>query len=124
MVYLYFSGLPIDLRVVILEPGIAKDHALLSKAGDGKECSFGVGLVAEDYIYYFGNLPCFVGGAVYIVYQHGLRDAPGANVFYMDKVFIYEVARSSRVQERLDGVHLTGVSGTDLYRENDRFRGH
>jgi len=44
--------LPIDLWVVVLEPGIAKDHALLSEAGDGEECPFGVGFVratgAED----------------------------------------------------------------------------
>jgi len=51
-VYLYLSGLPIDLWVVVLEPGIAKDHALLSEAGDGEECPFGVSFVratgAED----------------------------------------------------------------------------
>jgi len=38
----------------------------------------------------------------------------------MDKVFIYEVACNSRVQEYLDGVHLAGVSGTDLDRKDDR----
>ena len=65
---MYFSGLPIDLWVVILEPGIAKDHALLSEAKDGKECSFGVDLVTEDYIHHFGNLTCFVEGAVYVVH--------------------------------------------------------
>jgi len=37
-VHLYLSGLPIDLQVVVLEPGITEDHALLSEAGDGKEC--------------------------------------------------------------------------------------
>jgi len=38
----------------------------------------------------------------------------------MDKVFIYEVACSSGVQKHLDGMHLTSVSGTDLYRKDDR----
>ena len=56
---------------MILELCIAKDHALLSKAGDGKECPFGVDLVAEDYIYYFRDLTCFIGGAVYVVYWYG-----------------------------------------------------
>ena len=37
-VHLYLSGLPIDLQVVVLEPGITEDHALLSEAGDGEEC--------------------------------------------------------------------------------------
>jgi len=79
-VHLYLSSLPIDLWVVVLEPGIAKDHALLSKAGDSKECPFRVGLVTEDYIYYFRDLPCFVGGAIYVVHWYGARDTPGANL--------------------------------------------
>jgi len=119
-VYLYFSSLPIDLWVVILEPGIAKDYALLSEARDGKECSFGVDLVIEDYIHHFRDLTCFVGGAVYIVHQYRIGDALGANAFHIDIVFIYEVAHSSRVQEHLDRVHLAGISGTDLNREDDR----
>jgi len=120
LVHLYFFGLPIDLQVVILEPCIAKDHALLFEAGDGEECPFGVDLVIEDYIYYFGDLTCFVREAIYIVYQYRTRDALGTDTFCMDKVFIYEVAYSSRVQEYLDGVHLTSVYGTDLDRKDDR----
>jgi len=49
LVHLYFSGLPIDLWVMVLEPGIAEDHTLLFKVGDGEECPFGVGLVMEDF---------------------------------------------------------------------------
>jgi len=44
---------------VVLEPGIAKDHALLSEAGNSEECPFRVGFVIEDYIYHFGDLICF-----------------------------------------------------------------
>jgi len=112
--------LPIDLWVVVLEPGIAKDHALFSKARDSKECPFRVGLVIEDYIYHFGDLTCFIGGAIYIIHWYRAGDALGANAFHMDKVFIYEVACSSEVQEHLDGMYLTGVSGTNLNRKDDR----
>jgi len=120
-VHLYFSSLPIDLEVVVLEPSIAKDHTLLFKAGDSKECPFGVGLVTENYVYHFGDLSCFIGGAVYIVYQYGARDTSGANTLYMDKIFIYEAAHSSGVQKRLDGVHLAGVGGTNLDGEDDGY---
>ena len=82
---------------MVLEPGIAKDHALLSKAGDSEECPFGVGFVVEDYVYYFGDLTCLVGGAVHVVHWYGVRDTLGAHTFHIDKVFIYEVAHSSRV---------------------------
>jgi len=119
-VHLHFSGLPIDFRVVVLEPGVTEDHVLLSEAGDSEERPFGVGFVAEDYVYNFGDLACLVGGTVHVVHRYGARDAPGVDAFRSDEVSIYEVARSSGVQKRFDGMHLAGVGGTDFYREDDR----
>jgi len=119
-VYLYFSGLPIDFWVVVLEPGITEDHVLLSEAGDSEERPFGVGFIAEDYVYDFGDLACLVGGTVYVVHRYGARDAPSVNTFRSDEVSIYEVAHSSGVQKRFDGVHLAGVCGADFYWEDDR----
>jgi len=113
-VHLYFSGLPIDLQVVVLEPDIPEDHVLLSEAGDSKEHPFGVGFVAEDYVYNFGDLACLVGGTVHVVHRYGARDAPSVNTFRLDKVSIYEVTHSSGVQKRFDEVHLAGVCGTDF----------
>jgi len=120
LVHLYFSGLPIDLRVVVLEPGITEDHVLLFEAGDSEECPFRVGFVVEDYVYNFRDLACLVGGAVHVVHRYGARDAPSVNTFRMDEVLIYEVAHSSRVQKHLDRVHLAGVCGADFYWEDDR----
>jgi len=51
LVHLDFSSLPINLWVVVLEPGIAKDHALLSEARDSEEHPFRVDFVMEDYCY-------------------------------------------------------------------------
>jgi len=82
---------------VVFELDIAKDYALLSEAGNSEECSFRISLVIEYYIYRLGDLPCFIGGTVYIVHQYGTRDALGTNTLHVDKVFIYEVARSSEV---------------------------
>ena len=119
-VHLYFSGLLIDLRVVVLEPGITEDHVLSSKAGDSKERPFGVGFVMENYIYHFRDLICLIGGAIHVVHQYGAKNAPGVNTFRLDEVSIYEVARSSGVQKHLDGMHLTGVCGADFYWKDDR----
>jgi len=119
-VHLYFSGLPIDLRVVVLEPGITEDHVLLSKARDSKECPFRVGFVVEDYVYNFGDLACLIGGAIHVVHRYGARDALSVNTFHLDEVLIYEVVCSSRVQKRFDGMHLAGVCGADFYWEDDR----
>jgi len=120
-VHLYSSGLPIDLWIVILELGIFKDHALFSEARDGEECPLRVSFVTKDYIYHFRDLTCLIEGTIYIVHRYGVRDALGANTFHMDKVFIYEVAHSSRVQKHLDGMYLASVGGADFYREDDRY---
>jgi len=112
--------LPIDLQVVVLEPGITEDHALSSEARDSEERPFGVGFVIENHVYYFRDLTCLVGGAIHIVHRYGARDAPGVNAFRSDEVSIYEVARSSGVQKRLNRMHLAGVGSTDFYREDDR----
>jgi len=119
-IHLHFPGLPIDLQIIVLEPGVAEDHALLPKVRDGKKRSFGVGLIMEDYIHYFGDLSCFVRGAIHVEHQYGTRDAPGTNTFCTDKILVYEVAGGSGVQKHFDGMHLAGVGGTNLYRQDDR----
>jgi len=112
--------LPIDLWVVVLEPGITEDHVLLSKARDSEKCPFGVGFVTENYVYNFRDLACLIGGAIHVVHRYGTRDAPDVNTFRMDEVSIYEVAHSSGVQKRLDRMHLAGVCGADFYWEDNR----
>jgi len=74
----------------------------------------------EDYIHHFGDLPCFVRGAIYVEHWYGTRDALGTDTFRMDKILVYEVASGSGVQKHFDGMHLTGVGGTDLNRQDDR----
>jgi len=119
-VHLYFSSLPVDLQIVVLEPGVTEDYTLPSEAGDSEECPFGVSFLIEDYIYHFGDLTSLVGGAVHVVHWYGARDALGTNTFCMDKVLIYEVAHSSRVQKRLDEMYLAGVCDADFYQKDNR----
>jgi len=105
---------------MVLEPGVAEDHALLPEVRDGEECPFRMGLITENYIHHFGDLSCFVRGAVHIEHWYGARDAPGANTLCTDKIFVYEVVRGFEVQKHLDRMHLAGVSNTDLYRQDNR----
>jgi len=105
---------------MVLEPGVAEDHALLPEVRDGKEHPFGVSLITEDHVYHFRDLSCFIRGTVHIEHQYETRDVPDANTLRTDKVFIYEVACSSGVQKRLDRMYFASVSGTNLYREDDR----
>ena len=119
-VHSHFSSLPVDLQIMVLEPGVTENHALLPKVGDGEEHPFGVGFITEDHVYHFGDLSGFIRGTVYVEHWYGARDVPGANTLCTDKIFVYEIACGSRVQKRLDEMYFTSVSGTDLYRKNDR----
>ena len=105
---------------MVLEPGITEDHVLPSEAGDSEERPFRVGFVTENHVYHFRDLTCLVGGAIHIVHRYGARDAPGVNAFCLDEVSIYEVARSSKIQKRLDEMHFAGVCGTDFYWQDDQ----
>jgi len=96
-VHLHFSGLPIDLWVMVLEPGVTEDHALLPEVGDGEEHPFGVSLIIEDYVHHFRDLSGFVRGTVHVEHWYGARDAPGADTLRADKIFIYEIACGSGV---------------------------
>ena len=105
---------------MVLEPGVTEDHALLSEVGDGKEHPFGVGFITEDYVYHFGDLSGFVRGTVHVEHQYGARDVPGANTLCVDEISVYEIVCGSRVQKCFDRMYFTSVSGTDLYREDNR----
>jgi len=119
-VHLHFSGLPIDLWIMVLEPGVTEDHALLPEVGDGEEHPFGVGFIMEDYIYHFRDLSGFIRGTIHIEHRYGARDVLGANTLRTNKIFIYEIAGGSRVQKCFDRMYFASVSGTDLYKEDDR----
>jgi len=105
---------------MVLEPGVAEDHALLPKVGDSEERPFGVSLIMENYIHHFGDLSCLVRGAVYVEHWYGMRDALGTDTFCTDKILVYEVASGSGVQKRFDRIYLAGVGGADLDRQDDR----
>ena len=105
---------------MVLEPGVAKDHALLSEVRDSEEHPFRVGFITEDHVYHFRDLSGFVRRTVHVEHWYGARDVPGANTLRTDKIFIYEIVCGSRVQKCFDGMYFASVSGTNLYREDDR----
>jgi len=105
---------------MVLEPGVTEDHALLPEVRDGEEHPFRVGFIMEDHVYHLRDLSGFIRGTVHVEHWYGARDVPSANTLRTDKIFIYEIARGSRVQKRFDGVYFASISGTDLYREDDR----
>jgi len=105
---------------MVLEPGVAKDHALLPEVRDSEERPFGVGFITKDHVYHFRDLSGFVRGTIHVKHWYRARDVPGANTLHTDKIFIYEIACGSGVQKRFNRMYFASVSGTDLYREDNR----
>ena len=67
----HFPSLPVDLWVVLLEPGEAKDDVLLSQASDCEGGAFGVVIESEDCIYNLCSGAHFIWSAIYIVDWNG-----------------------------------------------------
>ena len=105
---------------MVLEPGVTEDHALFPEVGDGEEQPFRVGFITEDHVYHFGDLSGFIRGTIHVEHRYGTRDVLGANTLRTDKIFIYEIACGSGVQKHFDRMYFASISGTDLYREDDR----
>jgi len=112
--------LPINLRIIVLEPGVTEDHALLPEVRDGEEHPFGVGFITEDHVYHLRDLSGYIRGTVYVEHWYGARDVPSANTLRTDKISIYEIACGSGVQKHFDGVYFASIRGTNLYRKDDR----
>jgi hypothetical protein len=88
--HFYFTGPPVHLQVVILQPGVTKDKVLSSKAGYAEKCSFRVAIVTQQQFRYFLNRPFRVGGSVYVEHRDWLRqlrrrDLIGFNIFPIDE---------------------------------------
>ena len=69
---------PVDLRVMLMEPGVSWYHILVDKTGCGKVSLLRVVLVAENDIYHLTDGPCFIGGAINIVHWDGTSEGLGS----------------------------------------------
>jgi hypothetical protein len=56
-----FLGLPVDLRIVFLEPGVIEDDVLLPKSGYSELDTLGVSFVVDHHIDYSGDAPAWFG---------------------------------------------------------------
>ena len=75
----HLLGLPVNLWVVLLKPGVPQDDVPLAKTRDCKECLFGMSLVLQDEVSHFCHLACFVGCSVNIQYGDGVSKLSGVN---------------------------------------------
>jgi hypothetical protein len=70
--HLDLLGIPVDLGVVLPEPGVPEDESLLAKPGDSELNSLTVTLVTEDQSRDISDEAGLIGRAVHIEHRDGL----------------------------------------------------
>ena len=73
--HLDFSSFPVNSQIVFTEPRVSEDELLLSKVGDSKEGTFGVGFVPEYDMNNFHYGSAFIRGAINIEDRNGLGES-------------------------------------------------
>src|SRR5882762_2458017 len=111
---------PVNLRVVLLKPGVSQDQILLSEACYCELDPFRMILVAEDDIHYFPDGSCLVQSPVNIVHWDRSAKGPCGDPIPIHKASIYEKASGSTVEESHEGYELLSVRGDYLYLEVER----
>ena len=83
-------GLPVNLWVVLLEPGESKDDVLPTKIGDCECGPFGVTIEMEDCIYNLSDGPALIWRTVHIVDWNRLTDLMSGQSVVLNVVLAHE----------------------------------
>lgn len=108
---LHLLGLPIDLGIVLLEPGVPEDRVLPPEIGDCQENPLCVTSVPEDHIHNFSDQSSLVRGAINIEYGDRSGEALGCNPVSGNKVPVDERPGGSAVNKGSGAYLGTRVGG-------------
>ena len=112
--HLHFSSGPVDVRVVLLQPGMPHDHVLPPQASDSKEGTFRVVLVPKHQFHHLSDGACLVQSAVDVLDWNQVGEGSSGESISLDITSVNEHSSHPRVQERSDGLHFTGINGLEL----------
>ena len=112
--HFHLPGAPIDVQVMLLQPGEAHDHLLTAQACHSEEGMFRVVLVSQDQLHYLCYRASFVQGAIHITDRDWARKGSGREVVRFDVRAVNEHPGGPRVQERLHCSGFSSVSGLEF----------
>ena len=116
----HLLGLPVNLQVVLLEPGEVKEDILLSQVHDC-EGAFGVVIGSEDCIRNLHNGACFIWSAIYIVDLNGMEVHLGGEVVAFQVAPVHELSHGTAVYWGWTGFDLSSVCELDPYFDDQGF---
>src|SRR6266436_2745650 len=100
---------PIDLWVVLTEPGVSQYHVLVAQTGYSKMGTFGVVSVSENCVYHLADGSRFIGRTINIVHWDGACKGLGSELILPNVVLVNEKSVSSTVKKCLHGLGLLSV---------------
>src|ERR1700761_7445253 len=107
-------GVPVNLRVVLPEPGVPKDELLLAQPRDCELDSLRMPIVAEDNV---GDLPDsagFVRSTVYVINRDGSCQPPEREADRRGVLRIDKFGGRSAVHQSVDREFKGTLGGLDL----------
>ena len=97
------SSTEVNLRVVLVEPGHPKNHALLPKSCDCKQDAFGVAIVHHDHVDYFVDASSFIQHSIYVVNGDQLGQLSHWQFGSVNEIWINEVSSHVSIDHCFSG---------------------
>jgi len=107
-------GLPVNLGVVLMEPGEAQDHALLAQLCDHKLSALCMPVVPEDDICNLADCTTLIGCSVNIVDWDWPSERTCGDVICTCPFSIHKQSRCTTVNQQSNAAFDTGVCGLDF----------
>ena len=111
----YFPSLPVNFRVMLLEPGKPKDDVLFPEVSDCEGCAFRMSIILENCVYNFRDRTCLITSSVNIEDWDGTLQLPSVNSVAFHIVPVHKLAGGPAVDECRSGFDFHSVCGLDLY---------
>ena len=112
--HLNLAHTPVDLWVMLTEPGVSQYHVLVAKTSHGKLSTLCVVSVPENNIYHLTDGPCFIGHTIDIVHWDRACKGSSSELVLLYIVTVNKKSVSSAVKEGLHGLGLLSVSCHNL----------
>jgi len=103
------SGAEVNLWIVLVQPGKAEYHALLTEVGDCKQNTLGMSVVGHDHVDNFADASGFIEHSVHIVNWDWLGQLAGRKFHLGDEVLVDEISGGTSINHGFHGCFFHSV---------------
>ena len=119
MTHLHLTGLPVDLRIVLFQPGVPKDKGLTPQASDCESGVFRVILKAQDGIDDLRDRSHLVLRAIDIEHRNRADQLTCVEAIFLNISSIDELTGGTIIHQSRSGKHLCSVHGFQFQRHSE-----